>query len=102
MNTARDKGLTGSPRGGVHPSLESFMTQLAEIAPGKPISPESDLIDDLGFDALDFGRLAVMLFERYGMAGLSSASMRSEESLTVEGFFRNCVLDVLRCGAGES
>ncbi len=77
------------------------MRQLAEIVPDRPISPESDLIDDLGFDALAFNRLAVLLYERYGMAGLSSASMRSEESLTVEGFFRNCVLDVLRCGAEE-
>lgn len=70
------------------------MTQLAEIVPDKPISPESELIDDLGFDALAFGRLAVMLYERYGVGELSAASMRPKEPLTVEGFFRHCVLDV--------
>jgi hypothetical protein len=74
--------------------LGLFMRQLAEIAPDKPIRPESDLIDDLGFGALAFGRLAVMLYERYGIDGISAAFMRSQESRTVEGFFRCCILDL--------
>src|SRR5262245_16790115 len=79
------------------PTLERFMSQLADIAPesSKPVSPESDLIEDLGFDSLAFSRLALLLYERYGIDGLSTASMRSKERLTVEGFFRHCVLEAL-------
>lgn len=85
--------LSGARR----PSVELFMTQLAEIAPDstKTISPDSDLIADLGFDSLAFGRLGLLLFEYYGVGGLSTASVRSIEHLTVECFFRHCVLDVI-------
>jgi hypothetical protein len=83
--------------GAQHPTIELFMTQLAEIAPdsSKEISPDSDLIADLGFDSLAFTRLGLLLYEYYGVGGLSTASVRSIEQLTVEGFFHRCVLDVL-------
>lgn len=82
--------------GGRHATLELFMTQLAMIAPdsAKTISPDSELIADLGFDSLAFSRLGVLLYEYYGVGGLSTDSMRSM-NLTVESFFRHCVLDVL-------
>lgn len=72
------------------------MTQLAKLAPdaAKTISPDSELIADLGFDSLAFSRLGLLLYEYYGVGGVSTASMRSM-NLTVEGFFRRCVLEVL-------
>ncbi|HEX6689392.1 MAG TPA: acyl carrier protein [Solirubrobacterales bacterium] len=75
-------------------SLELFMTQLAEIAPESehPISPQSGLISDLGFDSLAFGRLALLLYEHYEVGGLSTSSMRSAGHLTVEKVFRHYIL----------
>jgi hypothetical protein len=79
------------------PALQSFMALLTDIAPnsGVPISPDSKLMADLEFDSLAFARLAVLLYEHYGVEGLSTASLRSGEDLTVETFFSNCILDVL-------
>jgi hypothetical protein len=90
--------IQGRPqRASKAPSLELFMAQLAEIAPesGTQIGPESDLIDDLCFDEAAFGRLASLLYRCYGVAGISVGYMRSEPRLTVGGFFRRCVLEVL-------
>jgi hypothetical protein len=101
---ARDRGTTGHPGRLVrsagtppNPTLELFMTQLAEFAPasGKPISPECSLVSDLGFDSAAFKQLGELLSEHYGVGGLSTSSMRSEGRLTVEEFFRCHVLDVL-------
>lgn len=77
--------------------LEAFIEQLAEIAPNRAmsISAQSDLISDLGFDSPAFGRLALLLYKSYGIAGLSTASLQSKEHLTVEGFFNHRVLYVL-------
>lgn len=81
----------------LHPTLDRFLVEIREIAPdsAESISPESDLIEDLRFDPPAFRRLAVLLFERYGIGGLSTASMRTEAHLTVESFFRHCVLEAL-------
>jgi hypothetical protein len=89
--------------GARNPTLELFMTQLAEFAPawGKPISPRSHLISDLRFDSLAFRQLGLLLSEHYGVGGLSTSSMRSEGHLTVEEFFRYHVLDVLGIGPGR-
>jgi hypothetical protein len=88
------KGNTQPPQA---PSLDRFMEQLAKIAPPseEPISPESHLINDLKFDSSTFSLLGLLLYERYGVGGLSTASLPEEEELTVEAFFRRCVLDVL-------
>jgi len=82
-------------------SIEVFMVYLGEIAPNhhQKITPGSHLIDDLGFDASAFQSLGILLAERYGIGGVSTASLRSE-SLTVESFFRSYVLHVL--GANPS
>lgn len=98
---ARDRTGDLAPKPGArNPTLELFMTQLAEFAPasGKPISPRSCLISDLRFDSLAFRQLGVLLSEHYGVGGLSTSSMRSEGRLTVEEFFRYHVLDVLGIG----
>jgi hypothetical protein len=97
------RGPTGDLKtkpGARNPTLELFMTQLAEFAParGRPISPRSHLIADLRFDSLAFRQLGVLLSEHYGVGGLSTSSMRSEGRLTVEEFFRYHVLDVLGIG----
>jgi hypothetical protein len=78
-------------------SLELFMAQLAEITPARatPITPESDLIEVLARDDHAFSRLADLLNSHYGVGGLSTASVRSEERVTVESFFRRCVVEVL-------
>lgn len=83
-------------------TLETFIKDLSEIAPNSkaPISARSHLIADLGFDARAFRRLALLLYTRYGVAGLSTASLRFEKHFTVEGFFHHCVLQVL--GADRS
>lgn len=75
-------------------SLELFMTRLAEISPRpeKPISPESRLVADLGFDSLAFSRLALLLYERYGVGAISTASLRANGQLTVKSFFRTYVV----------
>ena len=77
------------------PALRAFIEELSEIAPdpGRPIAPGSHLIEDLGFDAIAFSRLGLLVYERYGVGGLSTTSLDSER-LTVAGFFRNCVLQV--------
>ncbi len=74
-------------------SLEAFIAELAGIAPDatKPISPESRLITDLGFDPLAFGQLAVLLFERYEVKGNATQARRSEEELTVADVFSSYV-----------
>jgi hypothetical protein len=79
------------------PALELFISQLAEIAPWSKerISPQSHLIEDLGFDSPAFSQLGLLLYERYGIAGLSTASLPDGKHLTVEAFFQHCVLDVL-------
>lgn len=79
------------------PSLEVFMTKLAGIAPRQNanVAPESDLIEDLGFDAEAFARLSHLLAEDYGVGGLSSVSMRGQDRVTVTGFFDRCVLQML-------
>lgn len=80
-------------------SLELFMTRLAEIAPrpDKPISPGSRLDTDLGFDSMAFSRLALLLYECYGVGAISTASLRGDGQLTVETFFRTYVV-----GSGTS
>ena len=92
MSASAGRDVASSP-----PSFELFMAQLAEIAPnaGTQVLPESDLIDDLRFDEAAFGRLSALLYRHYGVGGLSMGSMRSEQRLTVEAFFRRCVLEVL-------
>lgn len=77
------------------PSLEVFIAYLAEIAESdQPITSQSHLIEDLDFDAVAFSRLGLLMYERYGIGGLSTAALGSE-NLTVEDFFQHCVLDVL-------
>jgi acyl carrier protein len=80
----------------MEPTIDSLISLLEEIAPrqDQPITSASHLVDDLDFDAMAFSRLGVLIYERYGIGGLSSAAM-SPESLTVEGFFQRCVVDVL-------
>ena len=96
----RQAGDLKPKTGARNPTLELFMTQLAEFAPawGKPISPRSHLIADLRFDSLAFRQLGVLLSEHYGVGGLSTSSMHTEGRLTVEEFFRYHVLDVLGIG----
>jgi hypothetical protein len=77
------------------PSLDAFIGYLAEIAESdQPIAPQSHLIEDLDFDAIAFNRLGLLMYERYGIGGLSTASLGSEK-LTVEDFFQHCILKVL-------
>ena len=98
MNRQAGKPSPREPREASEPpSFELFITQLAEIAPnaGTQVLPESDLIDDLCFDEAAFGRLSALLYRHYGVGGLSMGSMRYEKRLTVEAFFRRCVLEVL-------
>lgn len=77
----------------MHPEgIEAFISCLAKIAP-KPdqdINAGSHLIDDLDFGAMAFGRLGVLVYERYGIGGVSAASLQLE-NLTVEGFFEHCI-----------
>ncbi len=79
------------------PSLERFIDQLSEIAPrsDEPISSQSHLLEDLGFDFETVNRLATLLYRSYGIVGISMASLIQEERVTVEAFFQHCVLDVL-------
>lgn len=98
MSQLAGEGGTSQPQEAARPpSFELFMTQLAEIAPhpGTRVMPDSNLIEDLRFDESAFGRLSALLYRHYGVGGLSLSSMRSEEQLTVEAFFRRCVLEVL-------
>lgn len=76
-------------------ALKTFIEELAEIAPAprRPVKPDSRLIEDLGFDTVAFNRLGLLVYERYGVGGLSTGSLRSEP-LTVEAFFNVCVLAV--------
>jgi hypothetical protein len=78
------------------PALKTFIDYLAEIAPSsiQPITPQSHLIDDLNFDAIAFGRLGLLMYQPYGIGGISTKSLRSED-LTVEDFFQNCILNAL-------
>ena len=96
----RSAGASQAKPGARNPSLELFMTQLAEFAPArsKPISPQSHLVADLRFGSLAFRQLGVLLSEYYGVGGLSTSSMHTEGRLTVEEFFRYHVLDVLGIG----
>jgi hypothetical protein len=92
--TARQEAATRPP------SLAAFTGYLIEIIePDHPISPQSHLIEDLGFDAVAFNRLGVLMYERYGIGGLSTAALEPE-NLTVEGFFQHCILDVLGLQSG--
>jgi len=77
------------------PALEVFITYLAEIAPSdQSITSQSHLIEDLEFDAIAFSRLGLLMYERYGIGGIATASLRAE-NLTVEDFFQHCILNVL-------
>lgn len=77
-------------------ALEAFISYLREIAPypERQITRQSHFVDDLGFDAIAFSRLGLMVAERYGIGGVSSTSLQSEH-LTVEAFFEKCILHVL-------
>lgn len=75
-------------------SLEAFIAYLAEITESnQPITSQSHLIEDLGFDGVAFNRLGLLIYERYGIGGLSTASL--SDNLTVEDFFQHCILNVL-------
>jgi hypothetical protein len=83
------------------PSLAAFIGHLIEITePDHPISPQYHLIEDLGFDAMAFNRLGVLMYERYGIGGLSTVALEPE-NLTVEGFFQRCILDVVGLRSGS-
>jgi hypothetical protein len=75
------------------PTLGGFIDHLAGITPHpeRPITPDSRLLDDLDFDAIAFGSLGLLMAELYGIGGVSTDSLRSE-NLTVEMFFERCVL----------
>jgi hypothetical protein len=77
-------------------ALETFIGYLREIAPHpeRQITPQSHFVDDLDFDAIAFSCLGLMMAERYGIGGVSSASLQFE-NLTVEAFFEKCILHVL-------
>lgn len=98
--SARDRTGNGEADSSASPpSLDSFIADLTEIAESdRPIAPQSHLIEDLDFDAIAFNRLGLLMYERYGIGGLSTASLASE-ALTVEDFFQRCILDVLGCDA---
>src|ERR1044071_9784683 len=73
----RQTGELKAKPGARNPTLELFMTQLAEFAPpyAKPISPRSHLVLDLRFGSPAFRQLGVLLSEYYGIGGLSTSSM---------------------------
>jgi hypothetical protein len=73
-------------------ALDAFIAYLTEIAPDhkQPITPESHLIDDLNFDAIAFSCLGLLMYERYGIGGVTPETLRSE-NLTVEEFFLKCI-----------
>lgn len=77
-------------------ALDAFIAYLRVIAPNpdQEITPKSHLIDDLDFDPIAFTRLGLLVYEEYGIGGLSPGSLRSE-NLTVERFFEHCILHVL-------
>lgn len=77
-------------------AFTAFISYLSEIVPypERRITPQSHLVDDLGFDAIAFNRLGLMVAERFEVGGISAESLRSE-SLTVEGFFEKCIIQVL-------
>lgn len=81
------------------PALKAFIGYLSEIAPHpkRQITPQSHLVDDLDFDAIAFSCLGLLVAERYGIGGISTESLKSE-NLTVEGFFERCILHVLGVG----
>ena len=60
--------------------------------PASRLSPESRLGADLGFDALAFNMLAVLLFERYDCAYPRAFSARDQEALTVRALFEDQIL----------
>lgn len=78
--------------------LREFIGHLSKVAPDQEIVPGSHLLDDLELDASAFGRLAEWAQCRYGVGGISTESLRSD-CLTVETFFKNCILGPLGAGA---
>jgi acyl carrier protein len=80
-------------------ALEEFIDYLRGIAPHpeRQITPQSHFVDDLGFDAIAFSCLGLLVAERYGIGGVSTTSLQSE-NLTVEAFFEKCILHVLGVG----
>lgn len=97
--SARDRTANGEADSPANPpSLDSFIADLTEIAESdRRITPQSHLIEDLDFDAIAFSCLGPLMYERYGIGGLSTASL-APETLTVEDFFQSFILDVLGCG----
>jgi hypothetical protein len=82
--------ISGGPQ-----ALTAFIARLAEIVPSdRPITSQSHLVEDLELDALAFRRLGILMYQHYGIGGVSPASLRAE-TVTVEGFFQHCILNVL-------
>jgi hypothetical protein len=80
--------------------LDEFIGYLTKIAPAvdQAVEPSSHLFDDLAFEAIAFSRLGEWAQHRFGVGGISTVSLRSD-CLTVESFFRNCILGPLGAGA---
>lgn len=70
------------------------MGEIAAIAsvPAHEVRPESRLIADLGFDALAFAQLGVLLFEHYEVTGRMMAFNSGGEEMTVETLFDEQIL----------